>query len=342
MKDPTRRTLLRRDILGVRILGSASAFPAEIGLGATLTTAEAAGRLGSSGRRFAASDYDGRVGTGTRDWIHGGDPGAPVKLAHEAGSRALAAGGVRPEEVIAAVVSTCTPPHITKSFAALVSLSLGTSGAGLDLRAGGAGGLEAWAMGAQLAASGNGPVLVIAVETASQYASPKDLGNALLFGDGAAALVLGRGDPEQGLVIARSDVRPAAGEPFSVPGPLPPTASSIAAGDYLFQSPTKDYLRSLEGAWRDVTGNLTEDVAALGAQSVCALPYAVTRSQLDRFESQSEMDVAGARAQLQRHGCLGVAGPMALVAERPGSPGHALAAAAVGGGISTCSLLWLT
>lgn len=343
-KDPPRSDLVRRKILGVQILGGATAFPAEVGLGVTLTTVQAAARLQSHGADFSAARFDQRVGTGTRDWIDGDQPGASVRLAHEAGQRALDAAGVRPRDVVAAVVSTCTPPHITKSFAAQVALSMGTSGAALDLRAGGAGGLEAWALGAQLAASGQGPVLVIGVETASQYANPNDLGNALLFGDGAAALVLGPGEPDRGLVVARSGVRRAAGESFSVPGPLPPTAGSLAAGDYLFQRPTDDYLASLEAAWLDVTLDLAEDIAGLSAKGVAALPYAVTRSQLDRFEAQSGQDVAHGRVQLRRHGCLGVAGPLALAAAHlgPQEHSHALAAAAVGGGISTCTLLWQT
>ncbi len=342
--DPSQATLVRRDILGVRILGGASAFPAETGVGASLSTAEAAARLGSKDSDFSAGQYDERVGTGIRDWIDADHAGASVRLAHEAGAQALHGAGVRPGDVMAAIVSTCTPPHITKSFAAQVAISLGTSGTALDLRAGGAGGLEAWIMGAQLAASSGAPVLVIATETASRYANPGDVGNALLFGDGAAALVLGPGEAHQGVAVARSRTRRGPGEPFSVPGALPPTERAVAAGDYQFQKPTPDYLSALGGAWGDVAQSLRSDITELSAPTVAALPYAVTRAQLDRFEAQLGQDVAPSREQLRHHGCLGVAGPLALVAEHLASPSpsSALAAAAVGGGISTCSLLWLT
>ena len=247
-------------------------------------------------------------------------------------------------------VATCTPLHITKNLAAAVAQGLNSDAAGFDLRAGGAGGLEAWIAGAGAVAAGAQRVLVVASEASSHYANPEDLPNALLFGDGAAALVLGpagESNPSKGtLLFARSGTASVAGMPFTVPGRLPPVEPSIASGMYRFQRPDDRYKRGLEKVWESAAQHVLADLAEAKQQAASLLPYGVSRPQLEALASSVQLPVDAALSLLRERGCLGSAGALALVAQHiahsaPAEQAQVIASLAVGGGISWCSLAWL-
>ncbi|MGW2635608.1 beta-ketoacyl-ACP synthase III [Streptomyces sp. NPDC001348] len=135
-----------------------------------------------------------RTGIRQRYWA---DPGtATGDLAVEAGARALKSAGVTGADAV--VLATTTPDHPCPATAPWVAARLGLGPvAAHDVAAVCAGFVYALASATGLIASGVAErVLVIGAETYSGILDPTDRNTAVIFGDGAGAVVLeaGRAD----------------------------------------------------------------------------------------------------------------------------------------------------
>jgi 3-oxoacyl-[acyl-carrier-protein] synthase III len=136
-----------------------------------------------------------RTRTGIRE-RHIADPGEVTSdLAVEAAGRALKSSGV--ETVDAVVLGTTTPDRICPATAPEVATRLGLGGAAAyDVSAACSSFLYGLASGAGLVAAGIATrVLVIGAETIHRFMDPADRTTAVLFGDGAGAVVLRAGEP---------------------------------------------------------------------------------------------------------------------------------------------------
>ncbi len=114
-------------------------------------------------------------------------------LAERAARRALEMAGVAPEELNAIIVATITPDHVFPSTACLLQHRLGAKQAfGFDLEAACSGLLYSLetARGLMTINPKNKYVLVIGAEKLSAIVNWKDRNTCVLFGDGAAALLL--------------------------------------------------------------------------------------------------------------------------------------------------------
>lgn len=140
-----------------------------------------------------------RTGIRERFWLDAGEPLAA--LAARAGRDALADAGRDAADVDLVLVSTITPDHITPGLAPEVARLLGATRAGAcDVGAACAGFLYALDQAAGLVESGRAStVLVCGAEAMSRITDVEDRSTAVLFGDGAAAVVVGAGDLDVGL-----------------------------------------------------------------------------------------------------------------------------------------------
>lgn len=123
---------------------------------------------------------------------------ATADMAVEAGARALKS--LDDAHVDTVIVATTTPDHVCPSTAPQVAARLGLSKvAAFDVAGACAGFVYGLATGAGLLASGAASsVLVIGAETMTRLVDPDDRTTAVLFGDGAGAVVLRpASDPEQ-------------------------------------------------------------------------------------------------------------------------------------------------
>ncbi|MEX0664404.1 MAG: beta-ketoacyl-ACP synthase III [Acidimicrobiia bacterium] len=151
-------------------------------------------------QRLTNADLERRVDT-TDEWIVertgirerriAGEGETTASLAVDAGTAAIKHAGITPEDVDLLIVATATPEQPIPHTGAFVSDGLGIRCGSFDLGAGCAGFLYGMVTGAALLTSGNlANVLVIGAETLSRVANPTDRGTCILFGDGAAAVVL--------------------------------------------------------------------------------------------------------------------------------------------------------
>lgn len=132
-----------------------------------------------------------------------GAPGETTStMGSEAVRRVMTLRGLRPEDVDALIVATATPDMIFPATACLIQDRLGLGRAwGFDLSAACSGFLYAMTVGAQLVATGaHERVIVVGADLMSSIIDPLDRTTAVLFGDGAGAIVLEPAEPGFGLL----------------------------------------------------------------------------------------------------------------------------------------------
>lgn len=132
-----------------------------------------------------------RTGIRERHWL---DDGAPITpLAARACRAALDDAGREAGEVDHLIVSTITPDHVTPGLGPEIAQAIGAqSCAAMDLNAACAGFVHALDLACALIESGRSRVVLIcAAEALSRLTDVEDRGTAVLFGDGAGAVVVG-------------------------------------------------------------------------------------------------------------------------------------------------------
>jgi 3-oxoacyl-[acyl-carrier-protein] synthase III len=149
-------------------------------------------------RRVETSDEWIVERTGIRERRIASPDETTASLAIEAGTAAIKQAGITPEDIELLIVATATPEQPIPHTGAFVGEGLGLRCGSFDLQAGCAGFVYELVTGSALLTSGGlGHVLVVGAETLSRIADPNDRGTCILFGDGAAAMVLER-SPDDG------------------------------------------------------------------------------------------------------------------------------------------------
>jgi 3-oxoacyl-[acyl-carrier-protein] synthase-3 len=141
-----------------------------------------------------------RTGIRTRHWL--ADDEALAPLAGEACLRALADAGREPEEVDRLIVATLTPDRAMPGLAPVVAGRIGARMgiAAYDVNAACAGFCLALDEAAAAVESGRSQVAIVcAAEGMSRLLDKGDRSTAILFGDGAGAVVVAGGELEGGI-----------------------------------------------------------------------------------------------------------------------------------------------
>ena len=125
-------------------------------------------------------------------------------LAAVAGHRALAGAGLGPEDVELLIVATCSPDTVIPSTAAHVQKKMGASNAAVfDLNAGCSGFIYSLEVAtAMIRSAGYKKALVIGAERITWFLNWSMRDTAVLFGDGAGAVVLEASEEECGLLAS--------------------------------------------------------------------------------------------------------------------------------------------
>lgn len=182
----TRRT---RSLLGVQVVGCGAAVPEQVVTNADLN------------RQFGFDPEWIEQRTGILERRHAPPGMATSDLCVEAATRAIRAARVDPQQIDLLVVGTFTPDFQCPSTACLVQDKLGLDVPAMDISAACSGFVYALVTAAQYVATGNANLaLVIGGDTNSRIVDPSDQRTFPLFGDGAGAVLLARGEPHQGLV----------------------------------------------------------------------------------------------------------------------------------------------
>jgi 3-oxoacyl-[acyl-carrier-protein] synthase-3 len=194
-------------VIWSRIIGTGSYLPPKI-----VTNDDLA-------KQMDTTDEWIRTRTGIRQ-RHIADPSQTASdLGAEASRAALAAARIVPQEIDLIIVATATPDYIFPSTACIMQAKLGIKGcAAFDIQAVCSGFVYALAIADKLIRSGQHRcALIVGAEVYSRILDWKDRGTAVLFGDGAGAVIL-RADSKPGIMASALHADGSYVDILSVPG----------------------------------------------------------------------------------------------------------------------------
>ncbi|MEU5184572.1 3-oxoacyl-ACP synthase III family protein [Streptomyces longwoodensis] len=318
----------------VGILGTGSYLPAEavpnhlVAERAGVTADWIEAKTGIRSRRYAAEDE------------------ATSDLAAAAARHALDAAGVAPGRVDWVVVATSTPDHPQPATACLVQERVGAvNAAAFDVNAVCSGFVFALVVAARLlqspGAAPGGHALVIGADVYSRIIDRSDRRTAVLFGDGAGAVVLGPVGAGRGLVGAHAASHGALHDLIKVPAGgsrEPASEQTVAEGRHSFRmsgrSVTEYVMTELPAAVRATLAENGVD----GASVDHFVPHQANGVMLDRVLPGLGLPRARVHLTVAEHGNTSAASiPLALdAARRQGAfaDGDLLLLAGFGGGMS--------
>jgi 3-oxoacyl-[acyl-carrier-protein] synthase-3 len=211
-----------RKLTGVRIVGTGSYVPETI-----VTNEHLHQRLGFD------SDWIVKR-TGILERRHVLPHQATSDLCQEAARRCIDQAGVKASDIDLLVLATFTPDMSFPSTACLVQDRLRLNCPAMEVEAACAGFMYALITGAAYVVSGASDLaLIIGGDANSRVVSPNDLKTYPLFGDGAGAVLLSRGRPDQGILSYSLGADGSGGDMLSRPAcgsRLPPTPELLAKG----------------------------------------------------------------------------------------------------------------
>jgi 3-oxoacyl-[acyl-carrier-protein] synthase-3 len=285
-----------------------------------------------------------RTRTGIRERRIAGAGETTGTMCVRAARQALEEAQLSPHDLDLVICATTTPDHLLPATACLIQQELGADRAGaFDLNAACSGFLYGLATGSQFIQAGTcRRVLVVAGETLSRFVNWQDRSTCILFGDGAAAVVLeattqsagvlstvlgSRGDVERMLVIEAGGCA------------VPASAATVSGNAHTMRMRGNEVfklaIRSMVQAARDAlarAGLTLDDVRAV-------IPHQANQRILSATCETLGLPPERMFVNVDRHGNTGACSiPIALgeylQAERLVEPGDNLLMVAFGGGLT--------
>ena len=191
-------------------------------------------------RRLETSDEWITSRTGIRERRIGAPGETTSMMAAEAVRRLMGKRGLGPDDIDALIVATVTPDMLFPATACLIQDQLGLTRVwGFDLSAACSGFLYALTVGAQLVATGaHQRVVVVGADLMSSIIDPLDRTTAVLFGDGAGAVLLERAEPGYGILDFYHRVDGSGGHDLMMPAGgslLPPSIATVTARQHFLK-----------------------------------------------------------------------------------------------------------
>ena len=307
-----------------RIIGTGSYLPPKI-----VTNDDLAGQMDTTDEWI-------RTRTGIRQ-RHIADPSqASSDLGLEASRAALAAARVVPQEIDLIIVATATPDYIFPSTACIMQAKLGIKGcAAFDIQAVCSGFVYALAIADKMIRSGQHRcALIVGAEVYSRILDWEDRGTAVLFGDGAGAVIL-RADSKPGIMASALHADGSYVDILSVPGNV--CGGKIVGSPFLQmdgQAVFKFAVKVLDEVARE-----TLAMCALTPADVdWLIPHQANVRILEATARKLGIELSKLIVTVDRHGNTSAASvPLALdLAIRDGriKPGHKVMLQGVGGGFT--------
>lgn len=259
-------------------------------------------------------------------------------LAVEAASAALAAAGLSSQDIDLVIVATATPDETFPATATRVQARLGiTRGAAFDVAAVCSGFVYALAIAdSMLKAGGFERALVIGAELFSRILDWQDRTTAVLFADGAGAVVLeARDEPEggRGLLAVRLHADGRHGDLLHVDGG-PGTTGTVGK----LRMKGREVFRHAVQNLADVTGEVLADAGLTAADIDWIVPHQANVRILEATAKKLDLPMSKLVVTVDRHANTSAASvPLALdTAVRDGRirPGDLLLMEAMGGGFT--------
>ncbi|HEY7270641.1 MAG TPA: beta-ketoacyl-ACP synthase III [Dehalococcoidia bacterium] len=199
--------------------------------------------------------------TGIRERRIAADNESSGTMGAEAARMALRTAGLQGDDLDLVVCATCTPDGMFPGSSAVIQDAIGATKAGaFDVSAACTGFLSAFTVGAQFIDSGAcNRVLVVGSEVYSRILNWSDRSTCILFGDGAGAVVLERGEEGAGGFVLKSDG--AAAHLLYARGPASAPAAMMESEGYYVKMECREVFKYAVRAMEDTT---RESLARVG------------------------------------------------------------------------------
>ncbi len=257
--------------------------------------------------------------TGIRERRIAGPGESTATLAAEAGAAALKDAGVLPDAVDLLIVCTATPEQPIPHTGAFVGDALGLRCGSFDLGAGCAGFVYGLVTGSSLLlAGGLERVLVVGAETISRIIDPTDRTTCVLFGDGAAAVLLEAGaDDGPGLLAWDLGCDGSAAALLEVPAGgsrLPASAETVANRQHYLKMAGQEVFRRAVRAVVDSAGIALERAGITADQVDWFVPHQANIRIIDAAANRLGIPSERLIVNLERFGNTSAASiPIAIV-----------------------------
>ncbi|WP_371375768.1 beta-ketoacyl-ACP synthase III [Sporomusa aerivorans] len=281
------------------------------------------------------------------------EPGqATSDLATKAAERALQDAGVSAEEIDLIIVGTVTPDMFFPSVACLVQENLKAhKAAAFDLTAVCSGFIYGLITGSAFIKTGTyKKILVIGAETLSTITDWNDRNTAILFGDGAGAVVLGETEPGYGILGTNLGAEGAGGDLLKVPagGSRQPITEELINNKlhYIHMDGNEVFKFAIKVMGETVNKALAE--AKLAASDVtCLVPHQANLRIIQSAAKRLGLPMEKVIVNVDKYGNTSAASiPIALdegIKSNRIKNGDVIALVGFGGGLTwgSCVLRWL-
>jgi 3-oxoacyl-[acyl-carrier-protein] synthase III len=321
--------------IAAKITGVAGCVPAKV-----LTNADLE-------KMVATNDEWIRTRTGIRE-RHIVEKGTPTShLAVEAAKILFEQTKTDPTEIDLIVLATVTPDMMFPATACLVQDRLGATNAwGFDLSAACAGFAYALTVGSQFAAGAHKKVLVIGSDTMSSIIDYKDRGTAILFGDGAGAVLLEPAADNEGILDFSHDVDGSGGNFLYMPGGgslNPPTHETVDKNMHVVHQEGSQVFKYAVRRMAELAVNLLERNGFKSSDLALVVPHQANLRIIRAMQERLGIDDSKVMVNIDRYGNT-TAGTIPLglrdaVAEGRLRKGDLVLLVAVGAGYTTGGVL---
>lgn len=290
-----------------------------------------------------------RTRTGIRARRYAAPDQALTDLAEAAGARALRSAAIAPGRIALTLLATSTPDHLLPPSAPLLAHKLGLVNSGaIDLTGACAGFLYALALADGFVRTHRAHVLVVAANILSRRINDADRGSAVLFADGAGAVVLAP-STRAGAGVRTVDLKsrgadygliqiPAGGsrQPFAAETAIVDTKMALADGQAVFARAVDMMVES---------SRTVMAVAGIGPADVAHfLPHQANQRMIDIVAQKLSIPPQRTLTTIADYGNSSAATmPLTLsmcADERTYAPGEAILMTAAGAGLTGGSLVW--
>ncbi len=267
-------------------------------------------------RRITNADLAVRLDT-SDDWIVSrtgirerrvGAPGETTStMGAEAVRRLMAQRSLGPDDVGALIVATVTPDMVFPATACLVQDTVGLRNTwGFDLSAACSGFLYALTTGAQLVASGaHRRVVVVGADLMSAIIDPLDRATAVLFGDGAGAVLLEPAEPGYGFLdfyhrvdgSGRNDLLMPAGGSLH-----PASAATVAAREHFLRQNGKTVFKFAVSQMAECITTLLVRHRLAPADIAMIIPHQANQRILDATAERLDLPPGRMASVIARYG----------------------------------------
>jgi 3-oxoacyl-[acyl-carrier-protein] synthase-3 len=298
-------------------------------------------------KMVATNDEWIRTRTGIRE-RHIVEKGTPTShLAVQAAKTLFAQTKTDPAEIDLIVLATVTPDMMFPATACLVQNQLGATKAwGFDLSAACAGFAYALTVGSQFAAGTHKKVLVIGSDTMSSIIDYKDRGTAILFGDGAGAVLLEPAGDNEGILDFSHDVDGSGGNFLYMPGGgslNPPTHDTVDKNMHVVHQEGSQVFKYAVRRMAELAVNLLERNGFKSDDLALVVPHQANLRIIRAMQERLGVDDSKVMVNIDRYGNT-TAGTIPLglrdaVAEGRLKKGDLVLLVAVGAGYTTGGVL---